>query len=261
MGEMPCRLSQETGGNFKKKNELVATSHANKSAPSTHPRTTKLIISMSPTGEPVRRMSTRGGARDKMAKVLERIRTGGIVEETAQTEQGGGGDGAVTDNDGENAEDTPQSSTRRNAKAKRAKKVTKKAHSTKKASATKKANAKKEADAAAIKALGPKLAALEDAFLKKDETTRTSHPRHWAGNVPGKLPTLFSSTGMLICSTGQGVAPAEVGEVGRPDESNAESETSDGQGNKGKRNHQPATKNASDDGEHHRVERSTSTSN
>ncbi len=39
------------------------------------------IVSMSSTNEPTRRMSTRAGARDKIAKVIECVHSGGIVEQ------------------------------------------------------------------------------------------------------------------------------------------------------------------------------------
>jgi hypothetical protein len=39
------------------------------------------IVSMSSTNEPTRRMLTRAGARDKIAKVMERVCSDGIVEQ------------------------------------------------------------------------------------------------------------------------------------------------------------------------------------
>jgi hypothetical protein len=122
-------------------------------------------------------MSTRGGAKDKMAKVMERIRSGGIAMEDPKSEGGPGEDSPLVANKGKKVVGITQPSTR------------KKANATKNASAKKKntgANRKK-GEAAVNKALASKLAELEDKFLKEDEAAHASHPRHWTGEIPGNL--------------------------------------------------------------------------
>jgi len=107
---------------------------------------------MSSPNEPTRRMTTRGGARDKMAKVMERVRSGGI------------------------AKGNPNQ-----PKESKAENPVKKSRKTKNADGT----VPKEADAAATKALAAKLAQLKDKFLNKADTSYLSHPRQWADTVQG----------------------------------------------------------------------------
>ena len=105
-------------------------------------------------------MTTRGGARDKIAKVMERVHSGGIAE----------GDPDQSEDDktsskikrGDKAE-TRKPSGQKWATATKAANAAKKPQMTKKASGT----AAKEIDMAAKKVVAAKLAQLKDRFLKK----------------------------------------------------------------------------------------------
>ena len=98
---------------------------------------------------PIGRMATRGGAKEKMSKVVAMLRSIGIAEEPEEVED---------------------HATMKNVKKSRskAKNMTKKA---------KDDTVKKPASAS-------ELAAIEDAFLKKAEAGHLNHPRHWTDNVP-----------------------------------------------------------------------------
>ena len=98
---------------------------------------------------PVGRMATRGGAKEKMSKVVAMLRSGGIAEEPEEVED--------------------------NATAKNVKRSRSKAKNT-----TKKA----KDDTVKKPASASELAAIEDAFLKKAEAGRLNHPRHWTDDVP-----------------------------------------------------------------------------
>ena len=131
-------------------------------------------------------MTTRGGAKEKMAKVVRRVETGGISDDS---ESSASEDTAMALENGDqtNTEDTqPSTWTRKNTKATKAakKKLGKKARKTK-GKATKKSSTSKKVDAAAQRVLASELAGLEDKFLKKDDVARSSHPRHWTGEVLG----------------------------------------------------------------------------
>ena len=95
---------------------------------------------MSGTDQPVARMTTRGGGKEKMNKAVAILRSGGIEDEQ---------------------EDSRPASKR----VKRSK--------------------SKKAQEAPIETA--ELAALEDAYSKKAEDSRTSHPRHWPDNVSGNV--------------------------------------------------------------------------
>lgn len=125
-------------------------------------------------------MTTRGGAKEKMAKVVRRVETGGITDDS---ESSASEDTAMAL---ENGDTQPSTRTRKNTKATKAakKKSGKKARKTK-GKATKKSGASKKVDAAAQRDLASELAGLEDKFLKKDEVARSSHPRHWTDEVLG----------------------------------------------------------------------------
>ena len=154
---------------------------------------------MSTTNEPTRRMSTRVGARDKMAKVIERLRSGGIAKEDSNLNEGPGEDtGAALVNDEEDNEEDTQLSKRKTANATRAakRKPSKKASTpaAKKPRASKKPKTSKVVDAAAQQAMVSKLAELEDRYQKKNEDARSSHPRHWTGEAPGSSHIFDSLT-------------------------------------------------------------------
>jgi hypothetical protein len=154
---------------------------------------------MSTPNESTRRMSTRVGARDKMAKVIERLRSGGIAEEDSNLNGGPGEDTAtaLVNDEEDNGEDT-QLSKRKTANATRAakRKPSKKASTpaVKKPKASKKPKTSKGVDAAAQKAKASKLAELEDRYQKKYEDARSSHPRHWTGKAPGSSHIFDSLT-------------------------------------------------------------------
>jgi hypothetical protein len=107
---------------------------------------------MSSPNEPTRKMTTRGGARDKMAKVMERVHSGGMAKRNPDQPK---------DNKAENP--------------------VKKSRKTKNADGT----VPEEADTAATKALAAQLAQLEDKFLNKADTSYLSHPRQWTDTVQG----------------------------------------------------------------------------
>jgi len=115
------------------------------------------IANMSSPNEPTRRMTTRGGARDKMAKVMERVRSGGMAKGNP---------------------DQP--------KASKAGNTVKKSRKTKNADRM----AAKKVDVVVKKDLAAKLARLEDQFLKKADISYLSHPRQWKGGVQGNATPL-----------------------------------------------------------------------
>ena len=148
---------------------------------------------MSTTNEPTRRMSTRVGARDKMAKVIERLRSGGIAEEDSNLNGGPGEDTAaalVNDKEG-NEEDTQLSKRKTDNTTRAAKRKPSKKAST---PAAKKPKTSKGVDAAAQKAIVNKLAELEDRYQKKYKDARSSYPRHWTGEAPGSHHVFDSLT-------------------------------------------------------------------
>jgi hypothetical protein len=187
---------------FQKENELIET-RVCKRIPERlklnynplHLQVEPTVASMSTTNEPTKRMSTRGGARDKMAKVMEHLRSGGIIEEEPSA-SGGHTAVALANDKVEKAEDTqPSTQTQKKANATRAAKRAprKKASKAKSLEATKKSGTTNKVNAATKRAVASKLAELEDKFLKKTEAARSSHPRHWTGEVPGKYTLSIDS--------------------------------------------------------------------
>ena len=149
------------------------------------------VITMSTNNEPTRRMSTRGGAKEKMAKIMKRFC--GITKDSdldKASANGGNTNTAPENDEGNSTEDTqPLTQTQkipvtREAKGKRH--MNKKAKKMKGPKAMKKSSTEKEADAAAKKELASKLAEIEDKHLKKNKAACSSHPCHWTGKVPGK---------------------------------------------------------------------------
>lgn len=150
---------------------------------------------MSSSNEPARRMSTRGFAKEKIAKVMDRVRSGGIVEENPTSKEGvtNGGESCKT------AMDATIPSARKKAKTAKAANKTEKADASKKSGKTKKSNITdtagatkkssapsfKDADATTKKALIARLAELEDRLSKKQEAAQSSHPRRWTGGNQG----------------------------------------------------------------------------
>jgi hypothetical protein len=170
-------LSERVAAISKRKMNLlnvhIQTKTATSNTPQTQPpypsNSPPFIVSMSSTNEPTRRMTTRGGARDKIAKVMEHVRSGGIAE----------GDPNQSEDDktsskikrGDKAE-TRKPSGQKRATATKAANTAKKPQTTKKAGGT----AAKEIDMAAKKVVVAKLAQLEDRFLKKADISCRSHP-------------------------------------------------------------------------------------
>lgn len=132
---------------------------------------------MSTTNEAMRRISTRGGAKERMAEVIKRVRTGGIA-----AEEPSGGDIAMglTNNEGKGTEDTqPTMQKQANAARVAKKKPSKKDKTTKSQATAKESSASKKVDVI-------KLAELEDKHLKAHKAASSLHPRHWTGEVPGE---------------------------------------------------------------------------
>jgi len=114
------------------------------------------IVSMSSPNNPTRRITTRGGARDKMAKVMEHVRSGGIAKGNPNQ---------------------PKSKVANTVK---------KPRTTKKADGT----AAEKVDVAAKKALAANLAQLKDKFLEKANIGYLSHLCQWTGEVQGNAAPL-----------------------------------------------------------------------
>jgi len=134
--------------------------------------------------EPTRRMSTRSGNKDKMAKIVQQVQNGGIEKSPEE-----GTAMALVNNEGITTQDTqpPTPVTQKTANTARAskRKLNKKGSTTESAKATKKSKTSKEGDAEAQTALASKLVVLEDAYLKTHKDIRSLYPRHWTGEVPG----------------------------------------------------------------------------
>jgi hypothetical protein len=137
---------------------------------------------MSTSNEPTGRMSTRGGGRDKIAKVMERLRSGGIVEDYSNSKGSSEGKTPVAF-----ANEGTQSSTQKKADNTRAAKTKpkKKASTTTSLKGTKKSGASKGVDAAVQREVAAKLAELEDKYQKQHKAACSSHPRHREGEIPG----------------------------------------------------------------------------
>jgi activator of HSP90 ATPase len=127
-------------------------------------------------------MTTRGGARDKIAKVMERVHSGGIAEGNPNQPE----DNNTSMTEKANKVKAMKPSARKKVGATKAASMAKKPRTTKKIDST----AAKEADVAAKKALAAKLAQLEDKFLKKADISHLSHPRQWKGKVQGSTAPL-----------------------------------------------------------------------
>jgi hypothetical protein len=112
-----------------------------------------------------------------MAKVMERVRSGGI------------------------AKGNPDQ-----LKASKAANTVKNTRKTKKVDGI----AAKKANAATKKALAAKLAQLEDKFLKKADISYLSHPRQWTDGVQGNATPLLSQQCVDYTYTEQGIGTGEV---------------------------------------------------
>jgi hypothetical protein len=137
---------------------------------------------MSTSNEPTGRMSTRGGGRDKMAKVMERLRSGGIVKDDSNSKEPSKGNTLVSDRS-----EATQSSTQKKANDTRAAKTKprKKTSKTRSLKETEKSSTSKGVDAAVQREVAARLAELEDEFQKQHKAASSSHPRHREGKVPG----------------------------------------------------------------------------
>jgi len=183
-------LSKKVAAISKRKMNLlnvhIQTKTVTSNAPQTQPpypsNSPLFIVSMSSTNEPTRRIKTRGGARDKIAKVMERVCSSGIAKGNPDQPK----DDKTSTTKKEDNVEAMKPSGRKKATA------TKAANTAKKPQTTKKANGKvaKETDMVAKKALAAKLAQLEDGFLKKADISCRSHPHQWTGEVQGNtLPS------------------------------------------------------------------------
>jgi hypothetical protein len=112
---------------------------------------------MSSPNKPTRRMMTRGGARDKMAKVMEHVYSSGM------------------------AKGNPNQ-----PKASKAGNTVKKSRKIKNADGM----AAKKVNVVVKKGLAAKLAQLKDKFLKKADISDLSHPCQWKGGVQGNTTPL-----------------------------------------------------------------------
>jgi len=139
---------------------------------------------MSTANDSTRRMSTRSGNKDKMAKIVRCYISGNIVDEDSNLEGTPGEDTAMTleNNEGEKEEDT-QPTKRKKANATKAAK--KKPSNTIRTVATKKTRTSKEDDAAAKREVVSKLGKLEDKYWKKAKDAHSLHPCYRTGEVPG----------------------------------------------------------------------------
>jgi len=183
-------LSEKVAAISKRKTNLLnmhiqtntATSVTLQTQPPYPENSPPFTVSMSSTNEPTRRMTTRGGARDKIAKVMERVRSGGIAKGNPNQPE----DDNTSTTKKANKVKATKPSARKKVGATKAASMAKKPRTTKKIDLT----AAKEADVAAKKALAAKLAQLEDKFLKKADISRLSHPRQWKGKVQGSTAPL-----------------------------------------------------------------------
>ena len=157
---------------------------------------------MSTANKPTTRMTTRGGAKEKMAEMVALVKSCGMVKENSRL-RAPRGDTTVVPANGEGTPQTPEIQKTNNT-TRAAKKNTSKKGSTvttKKGKGTKKDSTSKEDKAAAKKELASKLAKLEDKQVKAHEIARSSHPRQWTGEGPGNHVLIASlTTGRLIAS-------------------------------------------------------------
>ena len=140
---------------------------------------------MSTSNEPTGRMSTRGGGRDKIAKVMERLRSGGIVKDDSNSKEPSKGNTPVASVS--DRSEATQSSIQKKANDTRAAKTKprKKTSKTRSLKETKKSSTSKGVDAAVQREVAARLAELEDEFQKQHKAASSSHPRHREGKVPG----------------------------------------------------------------------------
>jgi len=112
----------------------------------------------------------RGGAKDKMARLVKQFKSGSIDKEDKVE---------VTQ---------PSTQTQKTATVTKAakEKLSKKAKKKEGPKTTKQSSASKEVNVAAMRALASKLAELDDKQLKQSEAACSSHPRYQKGKVPGK---------------------------------------------------------------------------
>ena len=143
---------------------------------------------MSTANEPTRRMSTRPGNKDRMAEVIERFRTGGIVKDDPGSKRPSGGKTRVVlpNDKGKDPEATqPLTQKKANATGTAKTKPKKKTSGKRSLKATKEPSASEGFDAAIERAVASRLAELEDMHLKQDKATCSSHPHYQNSKVPG----------------------------------------------------------------------------
>ena len=122
-------------------------------------------------------MSTRAGARDKIAKVIECVHSGGIVEQDpSQSEDD---DTSMTKK--VNKMEATKPSSWKKTRSTKAANTAKKPKTTKRADVT----AATEADVVVKKSLAAKLAQLEDKFLKEADISSLLHPCQYSVKVQG----------------------------------------------------------------------------
>jgi hypothetical protein len=127
-------------------------------------------------------MSTREGGRDKMAKVMEHLHSGGIVEDDPNLKGLSEGNTPVV-----LVSKATQSLTQKKADDTRAAKMkSRKKTSTKKGlKMTKKPAMSKGVNATFQREVATKLAELEDKYQKQHKAAFSSHPHHQEGKIPG----------------------------------------------------------------------------
>jgi len=143
---------------------------------------------MSTANEPTRRMSTRPGNKDRMAKVVEWFRTGGILKDDPGSKQPSGGKTCVVlpNDEGKDPEATqPLTQKKANATGAAKTKPKKKTSGKRSLKATKEPSASEGFDAAVERAVASRLAELEDMCLKQDKAACLSHPCYQNGKVLG----------------------------------------------------------------------------
>ena len=134
------------------------------------------FATMSTNSKSTGRMSTREGGRDKIARVMERLRSGGIVEDGSNSKAPSNGNTPVV-----LASESTRSPTQKKAKnkTKPKKKTIRSLKETGKSSTSTGANAAAQSEVAA------RLAEIEDKYEKQHKAASSSHPRHGEGNGPG----------------------------------------------------------------------------
>jgi len=147
------------------------------------------VVTMSTANEATRRMSTRPGNKDRMAKVVLRVLSGGIAKDDpspAKRCSGGKTQVVLPNDEGKDPEVTqPLTQKKANATGAAKTKLKKKTSTKKSLKATKEPSASEGFDAAIEREVASRLAELEDMRLKQDKAACSLHPCYQKGKVPG----------------------------------------------------------------------------